>query len=276
MKAVIIESNPKVRQLFQALFEKLGGTTLITDDAAEAFDLVLQNRPTFIVLGVAMQGLPAPDLVEMLKENAQTRVIPIFAVGMPEDASILVECREQGAEELVTLPFKIPDLMQQIRKHQGATVTLARPALDPTQLNMVNLEEFLEAAGFGGYVMREFQRSMKFDRAIEKRNGGKQMFLRLAGAMHEADMNTLQHELDRHLNGVAQCLLDVTQVKNFRWYDPEPLATLIRWLQVANIEVVMICPGARQKMAVERNGLNVRMVDSELELAPQALEGEQA
>lgn len=87
--------------------------------AIDNWELAAQNirdfKPQLIILDVFLSGVDGLDLCRKLKSSAYTRHIPVLIVsGYPKVAETAIY--EFGADDFITKPFEISDLIKKIHK----------------------------------------------------------------------------------------------------------------------------------------------------------------
>lgn len=99
-----------------------------TPDSKSALNLILDYKPHIILMDYQMPYLNGVDLCKTLKDNPQTKHIPvIFMSGVATDDE-RVETLEFGGDDFIAKPFHPKELILRIKKRiQGYTVN---PAVD--------------------------------------------------------------------------------------------------------------------------------------------------
>lgn len=82
-------------------------------DGNEAIFKVVESNPTLVLLDVMMPGMSGLEVLERLRERGdRTPIILLTAKSQPEDK---VRGLELGADDYVTKPFGLPELLARIR-----------------------------------------------------------------------------------------------------------------------------------------------------------------
>lgn len=119
-------------------------TVLAASGGQAGLRLAVERHPDLIVSDVMMPEMTGWDVLARLREDPQTRTIPVIlltARGAPEDR---VHGRAQGADAYLTKPFQVVELLTVIR-------SLLRNQDDRASLQAARNEEELEAL-IGGVV----------------------------------------------------------------------------------------------------------------------------
>jgi len=83
-------------------------------DGKEALQRITQEKPDLILLDVMMPTMNGYQVCRELKENADTSSIPILMLTAKSQASDKFWGREAGADDYVTKPFDMEELMEKI------------------------------------------------------------------------------------------------------------------------------------------------------------------
>lgn len=117
---LICEDDTNINHMLKEVLEKQGyvctqafsGTEAVMHCRLQAFDLVL--------LDLMLPGLKGEEVLEKIKE---IRKVPVIVVSAREELDKKVELLSMGAEDYITKPFQLPELlarvMVQLRKRSG-------------------------------------------------------------------------------------------------------------------------------------------------------------
>lgn len=118
MRILLVDDEPALRELLRATFE---GAFVQVDEAGTALEAearIKRRKPDVIVLDLRMPGMSGAELCTRLKNDRQTRKIPIVLLtgADPEEALRAQRC---GAEALVHKPFSPLDLLAIVERLAG-------------------------------------------------------------------------------------------------------------------------------------------------------------
>jgi len=90
---------------------------LVATSGADALELIQGRLPDLILLDVIMPGMSGHEVCRKLKEDPQTRRIPvIFITGQNEESDEL-KGLNLGAVDFIAKPFSLPIVMARVRTH---------------------------------------------------------------------------------------------------------------------------------------------------------------
>jgi CheY-like chemotaxis protein len=113
---VVAEDNADQRSLYVALLTGVGYRVLEAADGSQAVDIVRRERPGLVLMDVTMPGTSGWNAVRTLKEDVETREIPIIVVtglasAWDRDASLAAGC-----DEYLAKPVPPVRLIEEVKK----------------------------------------------------------------------------------------------------------------------------------------------------------------
>jgi DNA-binding response OmpR family regulator len=113
-KILAVDDNEQNLTLIRAILRRHGYEPLLAPSGEEALRQVLQDPPDLIILDVMMPGMDGIEVCRRLKDNDETRLIPIVimtALNQPEDK---IRGIEAGADDFLTKPVNQQELMARV------------------------------------------------------------------------------------------------------------------------------------------------------------------
>jgi two-component system, OmpR family, alkaline phosphatase synthesis response regulator PhoP len=146
-RILIIEDDPDIVEALRYNLEKEKGfSVLAAHSGEEGLNTALEVKPQLIILDIGLPGFNGYELCRRLRREPETRDIPILMLTARVAESDKVLGLELGADDYVTKPFGIRELIARVRaalrrkEAQAETV----PVFDDGQLYV----------HFGDYVIR--------------------------------------------------------------------------------------------------------------------------
>lgn len=109
---LIIDDEPQIRKFIDISLRSQGYNTLLAATGTEGLSLLASKGADLIVLDL---GLPDLDGKDVLKELRQWSKIPVIVLTVRADETEKVALLDLGANDYVTKPFGISELMARIR-----------------------------------------------------------------------------------------------------------------------------------------------------------------
>lgn len=118
-RILVIDDEPAIHRLVKIILEQEGFQVEGMEERAEARRSVKLGKPDVIILDLMMPEVDGFEILKMLKEDDETRDIPVIILTV----RILGEDREKalsmGADLYMTKPFEPSQLVEAVRSLAG-------------------------------------------------------------------------------------------------------------------------------------------------------------
>jgi len=114
-KIFVVDDEERNRRLMEALLVPLGYDVVLAADGEEALRKVKETPPDVILLDVMMPGISGFDVAKKLKENGETKIIPIVMVTALQDVETRIRALEAGADDFLSKPVDKTELQARVR-----------------------------------------------------------------------------------------------------------------------------------------------------------------
>jgi two-component system KDP operon response regulator KdpE len=111
-KVLVIDDEPQIRRALRVTLEQNKFDVLLATTAEEGLDLAASNPPDLILLDLAM---PEKNGFAVCEELRQWSTTPIIVMSVRNSEQDKVRVLDMGADDFVTKPFGINELMARIR-----------------------------------------------------------------------------------------------------------------------------------------------------------------
>ncbi len=111
---LIVEDEEEIRELVRYNLERGGYQVAGTDSGDDALTRVRSLKPDLIVLDLMLPGLDGLSVCRILKEDPETRSVPIIMLTARGEEKDIVAGLELGADDYVTKPFSPRILLSRI------------------------------------------------------------------------------------------------------------------------------------------------------------------
>lgn len=88
----------------------------VAEDGAEALKKINESKPDLVLLDLVMPKLNGLDVLKNMKENEETRHIPVIVLSARAQEEDIVKARELGAVDYMAKPFRPAELLAVIEK----------------------------------------------------------------------------------------------------------------------------------------------------------------
>ena len=109
---LVVDDEPAIRRFLKSTLEHQGWAMVEAVDADEATRAVRHHRPEIILLDL---GLPDRDGMALLPELKRLSDAAILVLTSHDDERSKVAALDAGADDYVTKPFSIPELLARMR-----------------------------------------------------------------------------------------------------------------------------------------------------------------
>lgn len=118
---LVVEDEPAQLEVLIYNLEAEGFRVLSADNGEDALLLVAENSPDIIVLDWMMPQISGIEVCRRLKTRSETRSIPVLMLSARSEEIDRVRGLEIGADDYVTKPYSIVELMARVRAHLRRT-----------------------------------------------------------------------------------------------------------------------------------------------------------
>ena len=162
---LVVDDDPRIRELLRSSLEAEGFTVLEAGSSSELYDQLDQTSIDLITMDVLLERENGLDLVRDLRRLSD---IPIILVTGRVDLIDTVVGLELGADDYITKPFLIRELIARVRsvlrRARSATVVTRSGELTPAAPQ--SLESYLEVLQFGDWTLIPASRELRDARNI--------------------------------------------------------------------------------------------------------------
>jgi two-component system KDP operon response regulator KdpE len=143
---LIVDDEPPIRRLLRTSLNAQDYRTLEAATAAEALAIIAADQPDVVILDL---GLPDRDGLEVIRIVRATSAVPIVVLTSREAERAKVAALDLGADDYVTKPFGMDELMARLRtalRHRLA-VEGAVPVFTSGDLEVDLVRRYVRVAG---------------------------------------------------------------------------------------------------------------------------------
>lgn len=112
VKILVIEDERSIQKLLRAILISNGYEVVEAATGAEALSLISSHCPDAVLLDL---GLPDMDGVELLRAVRKWSAVPVVVLSARTHERDKVEALDLGADDYITKPFEIEELLARIR-----------------------------------------------------------------------------------------------------------------------------------------------------------------
>lgn len=125
LRVLVVEDDREIRSLMQSSLSVEGFEVQTAVTLSEAMALLRHSPPDVIVLDL---GLPDGDGLQLVHEVRRQLTVPIIVVSARHQEAQKIELLDAGADDYLTKPFNVGELLARIRvalRHRGTALAAA-------------------------------------------------------------------------------------------------------------------------------------------------------
>ena len=109
---LVVDDEPPIRRLLRTSLAAQGYAVLEADSGTAALERAERDQPDLVILDL---GLPDMSGIEVIRALRGRSSVPIVVLSVREDERGKVEALDLGADDYVTKPFGVDELMARLR-----------------------------------------------------------------------------------------------------------------------------------------------------------------
>ncbi|MBP1744448.1 MAG: two component transcriptional regulator, winged helix family [Firmicutes bacterium] len=109
---LIVDDEKPIRNFIRMSIETQGYKCIETDNGTSALMLAVSQNPDILILDL---GLPDIDGIEVIRKLRTVSQVPIIVISARGHEREKVEALDSGADDYLTKPFGVPELLARIR-----------------------------------------------------------------------------------------------------------------------------------------------------------------
>jgi two-component system phosphate regulon response regulator PhoB len=125
---LVVDDEPDIREVLQYNLRSSGHEPVLAATGKEGLELCRRQRPDLVILDVMLPDISGTEICSKLKADPSTRAVPIIMLSARGDEVDRVVGLELGADDYLTKPFSVRELLLRVR------AVLRRPALPAPSL----------------------------------------------------------------------------------------------------------------------------------------------
>lgn len=116
LRVLIVDDEPAILRFLRASLESQGYIVSVAGDARTSLDLVRKGAADLLVLDLGLPDMDGLEVVKRIRDGGAS--LPIIVLSSRENESAKVKALDLGADDYVTKPFGVDELLARIRMAQ--------------------------------------------------------------------------------------------------------------------------------------------------------------
>jgi two-component system KDP operon response regulator KdpE len=124
-RILIVDDEPQILRMLRASLVSSGYEVVSAGNGLEAFETFERTHPDLIITDMSM---PVMDGFALTQEIRRVSQVPVIILSVRDAEPVKVNSLDAGADDYVTKPFNMPELLARVRAHLRRDVAAAAPA----------------------------------------------------------------------------------------------------------------------------------------------------
>ena len=116
LRILVVDDEPAILRFLHASLESQGYIVATAADAHTALDMVRRHTADLVVLDLGLPDMDGLDVIRQIRDGGET--LPIIILSNRDNESAKVTALDLSADDYVTKPFGIDELLARIRTAQ--------------------------------------------------------------------------------------------------------------------------------------------------------------
>jgi two-component system KDP operon response regulator KdpE len=121
-RVLVVDDEPQIRRALGINLRARGYEVDLAPDGENALDVAARNHPDVVVLDLGLPGIDGVDVIRGLRGWSQ---VPIVVLSVRDAEGDKVAALDAGADDYVTKPFGMDQLLARLRAAGGAGKAVA-------------------------------------------------------------------------------------------------------------------------------------------------------
>ena len=111
-KILIVNDNRELVRALQLLLKNYD--LILAENGKQAVEIAFTLKPDLILMDILMPEMDGLQATRLIRQNPQTRSIPILAITAGVTIGMEEECSQSGCDDFIAKPFTIEQLASRI------------------------------------------------------------------------------------------------------------------------------------------------------------------
>lgn len=116
MKILVAEDEPLILQTLELKLKKEGYEVIGCVDGLDALQKIDAEQPDLIITDIMMPYMSGLEVVRKVKQDVNSKNIPVIVLSTMGQESIVEEAFELGADDYLKKPFSLSELSIRIKR----------------------------------------------------------------------------------------------------------------------------------------------------------------
>jgi two-component system KDP operon response regulator KdpE len=119
MRILVVDDEPQITRVLRMSLQSSGYEVTLAKDGLEGLERFKEVSPDLIITDLSMPGMDGLELTRAIRRISET---PIIVLSVRESESMKVSALDEGADDYVTKPFSMQELLARVRANVRKSV----------------------------------------------------------------------------------------------------------------------------------------------------------
>jgi len=134
-KILVIDDEPQITRVLRTGLSTHGYEVTVANDGESALTIFADSKPDLVITDLSMPKMTGIELCENIRDRSQ---VPIIVLSVRGEDKVKIEALDKGADDYVTKPFSINELLARIR----ANLRRANQSKEPESSEPIQIGDF--------------------------------------------------------------------------------------------------------------------------------------
>lgn len=142
-KILVIEDNPVEIETIKTRLKQKQYQVLVARNGEEGIRLAQEEQPDMIFMDMILPGMHGLEATIKLKQNPETKDIPIVALTVMDSSEFVATCFKEGVSAFIKKPYNFTEIFEKTEKILGGTGPSQKRVMvieqDPAIVTMITM-----------------------------------------------------------------------------------------------------------------------------------------
>ena len=134
-KILVVDDEPQITRVLRTSLSTHGYEVTVANDGPSALNAFADSNPDLVITDLSMPKMTGIELTENIRDRSQ---VPIIVLSVRGEDKVKIEALDKGADDYVTKPFSINELLARIR----ANLRRANQSKEPETSEPIQIGDF--------------------------------------------------------------------------------------------------------------------------------------
>jgi two-component system response regulator RegX3 len=126
MRVLVVEDEPSFVEALRISLTREGYEVDTAEDGRDGLDVFRDRKPDVVLLDLMLPGLPGLDVLRAIRRDSS---VPVIVVSAKDAEADIVAALELGADDYVTKPYSVRELIARVRAASRRSIAGPREAV---------------------------------------------------------------------------------------------------------------------------------------------------